>query len=100
MLFVMLFHPIVKFDRALRRDGTPPGSNSQCSKTEWSNIDKFKTYLEKYFLKYVSHDISGTDLLILFDGHRSHVSLTLQDWPESKNVLVIHFIPPPQCSHI
>ncbi|CAC5418395.1 unnamed protein product [Mytilus coruscus] len=90
--------PGVKFDRALLLDGTPPGSDGQCSKTGWSNSDIFKTYLEKHFLKYVSHDISGTPLLILFDGHRSHVSFTLQDWAESKNIIL--FILPPHCSHI
>ncbi|CAC5394575.1 unnamed protein product [Mytilus coruscus] len=90
--------PGVKFDRALLLDGTLPGSDGQCSKSGWSNSDIFKTYLEKHFLKYVSHDISGTPLLILFDGHRSHVSLTLQDWAESKNIIL--FILPPHCSHI
>ncbi|XP_052096626.1 uncharacterized protein LOC127731826 [Mytilus californianus] len=63
-----------------------------------NKCDIFKTYLEKHFLKYVSHDISGTPLLILFDGHRSNVSLTLQDWAESKNIIL--FILPPHCSHI
>ncbi|CAC5396820.1 unnamed protein product [Mytilus coruscus] len=90
--------PGVKFDRALLLDGTPPGSDGQCSKTGWSNSDIFKTYLENHFLKYISHDISATPLLILFDGHCSHVSLTLQDWAESKNIIL--FILPPHCSHI
>lgn len=90
--------PGVRFDRSLLLEGTPAGSDGQCSKTGWSNSDIFKTYLEKHFLKYVSHDISGTPLLILFDGHRSHVSLTLQDWAESKNIIL--FILPPHCSHI
>ncbi|VDI00073.1 Hypothetical predicted protein [Mytilus galloprovincialis] len=90
--------PGVKFDRALLLDGTPPGSDGQCSKSGWSNSEIFKMYLEKHFLKYVSHDVSGTPLLILFDGHRSHVSLTLQDWAESKNIIL--FILPPHCSHI
>ncbi|CAC5359189.1 unnamed protein product [Mytilus coruscus] len=43
--------PGVKFDRALLLDGTPPGSDGQCSKSGWSNSDIFKTYLEKHFLK-------------------------------------------------
>ena len=90
--------PGVKFDRTLLLDGTPAGSDGQCSKTGWSNTDVFKTYLEKHFLKYVSHDKSGIPLLILFDGHRSHVSLTLQDWAKSKNIIL--FILPPHCSHI
>lgn len=90
--------PGVKFDRSLLLDGTPPGSDGQCSKTGWSNSEVFKTYLEKHFLKYVCHEKSGNTLLILFDGHRSHISLTLQQWAESKNIIL--FILPPHCSHI
>ena len=90
--------PGKKFDRSLLLDGTPAGSDGQCSQTGWSNSDTFKTYLEKHFLKYAKDVNTGNPTLILFDGHRSHISLTLHKWAESINLLL--FVLPPHCSHI
>lgn len=90
--------PGKKFDRSLLLNGTPAGSDGQCSQTGWSNSDTFKTYLEKHFLKYAKDVNTGNPTLILFDGHRSHISLTLHKWAESKNLLL--FVLPPHCSHI
>lgn len=36
--------------------------------------------------------------LILFDGHRSHTSLTLTDWAKRNNVIL--FVLPPHSSHL
>ena len=51
--------PGKKFDRSLLLDGTPAGSDGQCSQTGWSNSDTFKTYLEKHFLKYAKDVNTG-----------------------------------------
>jgi hypothetical protein len=52
----------------------PAGSDGQCSQTGWSNSDTFKMYFEKHFLKYAKDVNTGNPMLILFDGHRSHIS--------------------------
>jgi hypothetical protein len=89
--------PGKKFDRSLLVDGTPAGSDGQCSQTGWSNSDTFKTYLEKHFLKYAKDVNTGNPTHILFDGHRSHISHTSQmGWIQK----LLLFVLSPHCSHI
>lgn len=88
--------PRKRFDRSLL-EGTPAGTDGQYSETGWSNSLVFKTYLEQYFLKYVPTS-TETPTLVMFDGHRSHISLDLLKWAESKHIIL--FVLPPHCSHI
>lgn len=78
--------------------GTPSGSGGECSQSGWSNSSTFMNYLKTHFLKYanVGKDISPT--LIFYDGHKSHVSLTLTEWAKTHNIVL--FVLPPHCSHI
>ena len=88
--------PGKRFDRSLL-EGTPAGTDGQCCETGWSNSLVFKTYLEKHFLKYIPTS-TETPTLVMFDGHRSHISLDLIKRVESKHIIV--FVLPPHCSHI
>ena len=70
------------------------------SKTSWSNTDVFHNYITKHFAKYVnlSKEKSAAPTLILYDGHKSHISLTLTEWAKKYNVVL--FVLPPHTSHI
>jgi len=52
----------------------------------------FGTDIEKYV------QTSKTPTLVMFVGHRSHISLDLLQWAESKNMIL--FVLPPHCSYL
>ena len=70
------------------------------SKSGWSNSGVFQSYLNNHFLKYsnVSNGSPTEPTLVLYDGHRSHVSLTLTNWARRNNIIV--FVLPPHTSHL
>ncbi|XP_053372948.1 uncharacterized protein LOC123560642 [Mercenaria mercenaria] len=77
-----------------------PGSAGEMSKTGWSNTCIFENYLKNHFATYanLSRNVDGSKILILYDGHRSHTSLTLTDWAKKNNVIL--FLLPPHSSHV
>ncbi|XP_046564293.1 uncharacterized protein LOC124273117 [Haliotis rubra] len=81
-------------------EGAPSGSSGSMSVSGWSNTNIFQDYLTKHFIKYagISADPSAPKTLILFDSHRSHVSLTLVEWAKMHNIIL--FVLPPHTSHI
>ena len=58
--------------------GSNPGASATLSETGWSNSEVFHTYLEAHFLKSIPGR-SGEKVLLILDGHRSHVSVGLVD---------------------
>ena len=54
----------------------------------------------KHFVKYanVSDTSKEAPILILYDGHKSHISLTLTDWAKKHNVIL--FVLLPHTSHV
>ena len=81
-------------------DGASTGAAGTMSKSGWSNSQVFQTYLNDHFLRYssVSTGSSTEPTLVLYDGHRSHVNLTLTDWARRNNVIL--FVLPPHTSHL
>ncbi|XP_053389486.1 uncharacterized protein LOC128552471 [Mercenaria mercenaria] len=80
--------------------GAAPGSDAGMSESGFVNRKLFETYLTRHFAKHVGLS-RGQDLpktLILYDGHKSHFSLTLTNWAKDYNVLL--FVLPPHSSHI
>ena len=81
-------------------EGAATGTAGAMSKSGWSNSEVFQNYLNNHFLRY-STIPSGSPTeptLVLYDGHRSHVSLTLTDWARRNNVIL--FVLPPHTSHL
>lgn len=76
---------------------TCPGTAGEMSETGWSNSVTFENYLTNHFLKYVKPNVNDKHLII-FDGHRSHVSLTLKNWGNAHGI--VFFILPPHTSHV
>ena len=53
--------------------------------------------MKEHFLKYVQ-ECEGQTISVLYDGHKSHISLDLIDWARDNSIIL--FVLPPHCSHI
>ena len=80
--------------------GACPGAAGEMSKKGWSKSETFHNYITKHFATFVklSDDKASDHTLILYDGHKSHISLTLSDWAKKHNVTL--FVLPPHSSHL
>ena len=54
--------------------------------------------MKEHFLKYVQSRDSSRPVLLLYDGHHSHISLSLIKWAQENNIIL--FVLPPHTSHI
>ena len=79
-------------------EGASYGSKGECSETGWSNMKIFQNYLEKHFLQYANRRSQQEPILLLYDGHKSHISLFLTRWAKRNNVIL--FVLPPHTSHL
>ena len=77
--------------------GKTVGADATVTPSGWSNSDVFRTYMKEHFLKFVQGRDTGT-ILVLYDGHRSHIGLDLIDWARDNNIVL--FVLPPHCSHV
>ena len=77
--------------------GASPSAGSSMSDSGWSNSEIFRRYLSDHFLKFAPAR-DGQYILLLLDGHKSHVSIGLVDWAKSHNIIL--FILPAHTSHI
>ncbi|XP_038064724.1 uncharacterized protein LOC119735094 [Patiria miniata] len=82
-------------------NGCLPGTDGTVSESGWSNTAVFMTYLSTHFLKYMYVTASRTEdepILLLYDGHRSHINLPLIDWARDQHILL--FVLPAHTSHV
>ncbi len=79
-------------------DGSTPGATASVSDSGWSNSSIFQKYLETHFMRYAQGRADDETLLLLYDGHRSHIPLPLIDWAKQRNIIL--FVLPPQTSHV
>ena len=56
-------------------EGGCPGADRDVSETGWSNSVIFRRYIENHLLKYLLERSTDNPVLILYDGHRSHVNM-------------------------
>ena len=80
--------------------GSCPGADGEMSKNGWSTAEVFRNYITKHFTKYsnVSSGSAAEPTLVLYDGHRSHISLILTEWARAHHVIL--FVLPPHTSHL
>ncbi len=78
--------------------GCSPGSSGTVSATGWSNSDIFYDYMTTHFIRYMTYPQEGDYTLVLYDGHKSHISLRVIQWAREKNIIL--FVLPPHCSHL
>ena len=79
-------------------EGKTPGTDGVMSQSGWSNSEIFSQYMKRHFLKYCQGRNVDDTMLVLYDGHRSHVSLGLIEWAKQNNIVL--FVLPPHTSHI
>ncbi|XP_038072690.1 tigger transposable element-derived protein 1-like [Patiria miniata] len=78
--------------------GCTAGTGGTISDSGWSNSDIFERYLKEHFMKYSLPATSDDPVLLLYDGHRSHVSLPLIQWARENNIIL--FVLPAHTSHV
>ena len=78
--------------------GSTPGTDGTMSPKGWSNMEIFMSYLTNHFPKYAQGRSKSKPILVLYDGHRSHISLLLIDWARNHNIHL--FILPAHTSHV
>ena len=54
-----------------------PGANGTMSDSGWSNSSVFRDYLKDHFIKFIPRRVPHQYLLLIFDGHKSHISVDL-----------------------
>ena len=75
-----------------------PGTGGTVTETGWSNYQVFRAYLQEHFIKFSPQRQPGQHMLVLLDGHKSHVSMDLIEWAKSKEIIL--FILPAHTSHV
>jgi hypothetical protein len=80
-------------------EDAPHGSGGEMSDSGWVNSAVFENYVTGHISKhFTSNAADNHPTLILYDGHKSHLSLTLTEWAKKSNVLL--FVLPPHTSHL
>ena len=80
-------------------DGAPAGSAREMSGTGWSNTGVFEYNVTEHLARHAKiAENNNQSILIMYDGHKSHLSLTLTEWARKRNVIL--FVLPPHTSHL
>ena len=80
-------------------DGAPAGSAGKMSSTGWSNMSVFEYYVTEHLAKHAKiAQNNAQSILVMYDDHKSHLSLTLTEWARQRNVIL--FVLPPHTSHL
>ncbi|XP_064633674.1 uncharacterized protein LOC135491633 [Lineus longissimus] len=78
--------------------GAMPGAASTMSDNGWSNGTVFRKYITEHFLKYiVRRNDPEQHIILLYDGHKSHINSEIINWAKSQNIIL--FVLPPHTSH-
>lgn len=78
--------------------GASAGADGDVSESGWSNSDLFSRYVKEHLNKFLPSRDNDTYVLVLYDGHTSHVTLPLIEWAIQNNIIL--FVLPPHCSHL
>lgn len=75
-----------------------PGVAEDVSESGWSNSLIFEKFMKEHLLKYLPARGSDSYVLVLYDGHRSHFTITLIECAIQNYIIL--FVLPPHCSHL
>ncbi|XP_033728933.1 uncharacterized protein LOC117318030 isoform X2 [Pecten maximus] len=79
--------------------GCSAGTNGEVTETGALDTQLFQSYIENHFLKYAEEcRKSGQYILMLYDGFRSHISLSVIEWAKAHNIIL--FVLPLHMSHV
>ena len=74
-----------------------PGSDVRISDTGLSNKVLFMDFIKNHFLKFTM-GFDADHKLLLYDGHASHIDISLIEWAKELNVIL--FVLPPHAAHL
>jgi hypothetical protein len=69
-------------------EGATAGSQGDVSESGWSNTEIFTNYMIQHLEPSRTKE---TQVLVLYDGHKSHVSLGLIEWARSQHIVHIYY---------
>ena len=79
-------------------EGASSGASGTMSESGWSNTEIFSQYMQEHLIKYLPEPSEDSYVLVIYDGHKSHVSLPLMEWAKVNHIIL--FVLPPHCSHL
>ena len=66
--------------------GSSAGSQGIVADSGWPNDAAFQVFLNTHFLKYGQKDSADQTVLLIFDGHKSHINVPVLEWAEAHKV--------------
>lgn len=75
-------------------DNCTNGTSGSVSGSGWSNTELFHKY---HLIKYAQGLTDDQPVLLIYDGHKSHVALSVIEWAKAHNIILVL---PAHCSHI
>ena len=79
-------------------EGSLPGSRFKMTDSGWSNGVVFRDFLSKHFIPSLPDRDPEQRVLLLYDGHKSHITVPLIEEARRNNIIL--FLLPPHTSHI
>ena len=79
-------------------DGALPGSKIYMTESGWSNGEVFKDFLVNLFLPSLPRRADGEFVMLLYDGHASHLSVPIIEFVQANQVVL--FVLPAHTSHV
>ena len=70
----------------------------QCLIWDSLNSSVYRDYLKDHFIKFIRRREPHEYLLLIVDGHKSHISVDLIDWAKEQKIIL--FVLPAHTSHI
>ena len=78
-------------------EGASAGAVGFMSDSGLANSTIFEQYIKEHLVKYIPTRQPGSYALVLYDGHRRHVTIPLILWAIQQQIIL--FVQPPHCSN-
>ncbi|KAH3715734.1 hypothetical protein DPMN_058446 [Dreissena polymorpha] len=73
--------------------GKSEGAEGMMTQSGWANSEVFLRYMKMHFLKYAMGHNQEDTTLVLYNSHKSHISIELIEWAK-ENRIVLFVLPP------
>ncbi|CAC5411721.1 unnamed protein product [Mytilus coruscus] len=64
------------------------GTDGGVSDSGLSNTELFLRYMQEHFIEYVPSYNADNPILVIYDGHASHVSIGLLEWARGNHIII------------
>jgi len=78
-------------------------TNEQAVESYFTNLENVLKsnvleYLQSHFIKYIQRSDPNQQIIIIFDGHKSHINVPVLEWAKKNNIIL--FVLPAHTSHV